>query len=126
MAFRLPSSCPAICHCHRHRHGLAQALALYGPACSGKSVAAAAVAAHLRSEGVPVAAHFCNVSDVRCACRSVRQLILGLDEPLIEACRVEMDHSVGQATYWPSGPGRKPSTSGQQALPPVAPPLDLQ
>ncbi|GLC37178.1 hypothetical protein PLESTB_000988400 [Pleodorina starrii] len=41
------------------------ALALYGPACSGKSVAAAAVAAHLRSLGIPTAAHFCNVSDVR-------------------------------------------------------------
>ncbi|GIL84440.1 hypothetical protein Vretifemale_13058, partial [Volvox reticuliferus] len=41
------------------------AMTLYGPACSGKTVAAAAVAGHLRSRGIPMAVHFCNVSDVR-------------------------------------------------------------
>ena len=42
---------------------------LYGPAASGKSVAAAAAAHHLsRRHGLPVAAHFCSVSDVRSLC----------------------------------------------------------
>ncbi|GFR43078.1 hypothetical protein Agub_g4085 [Astrephomene gubernaculifera] len=41
------------------------AMALYGPACTGKSFAAAAVATRLRSQGVPVAAHFCHMTDAR-------------------------------------------------------------
>ncbi|GLI66128.1 hypothetical protein VaNZ11_009858 [Volvox africanus] len=41
------------------------AMAIYGPACSGKTVATAAIARHLRMMGIPVAVHFCNVSDVR-------------------------------------------------------------